>query len=733
MRVLHVQRVKGIGGSERHLLALFPALERVGSTCGCACSRSATASGSSTRSGARASSTRSSGAGTSPTRAGPPAGGRDPAVPSPPRAHPSRPCRCLRSARRACGPVTGLSSVHGTPSSTGASRTSPPGRWRDGSRRDASRSPCTSPRCSNHRAGGARSDPGRPLRDRPRTLRAGRRRPDRGAPGAALVDDAIVVGIAWGLIPGKGHDSLVQAPSGRGRVPELKLLIVGDGTERARIEEFAAHAGHRGRWSCWDSFTTSRRSTPCATSSRSRRDRSSARDSGWRHSRRWRRASPSSRGRPGRCPKSSRTGDRRPRPALVDGALATRWSTSHATGPGAWRSQRRPARAHRSSASTDGGEDGRRLRGVDVSERREPGIPASSERGPERPGGEAAKSGSGARWEPGIRERRGRGRGEGKCERGRERVSRERRGRRAGGKRQERKDEPARSASASCASSTGSTSAAPRCRPPCSPRSRSRTASTTGSLGGTIDPRRGRLRGRSAPPTSGSSASHGLGRAPRPARRRPCPRPASCRRSAVPPHIVHTHKAKAGALGRLAAVDTSGAGHRPHVPRAPAPRVLLALEDAAVVAVERGLARPTTALVAVGAAVRDELLEAGIGGAASTRLYPRSRPRGPPDPAPRAELSGSRPVPVVTSSAGSRRSSAPNGSSTSRSRSHGRHPDAVFAIAGDGELPTRSDAQARPPRGRMVFLGWRGDVETRLRARATSSCSHRTTRGCRCR
>ncbi len=79
------------------------------------------------------------------------------------------------------------------------------------------------------------------------------------------------------------------------------------------------------------------------------------------------------------------------------------------------------------------------------------------------------------------------------------------------------------------------------------------------------------------------------------------------------PHIVHTHTAKAGVLGRSAAVLArvpirvhTFHGHLLHGYFSP--RV-----TSAVTAVERAFADMTTRLVAVGRQVRDELLAAGIG------------------------------------------------------------------------------------------------------------------------
>lgn len=182
------------------------------------------------------------------------------------------------------------------------------------------------------------------------------------------------------------------------------------------------------------------------------------------------------------------------------------------------------------------------------------------------------------------------------------------------------------------------------------------------------------------------------------------------------PHVVHTHKAKAGALGRPAAwthrvpatVHTFH-GHLLHGYFSP-------VKTRAVVAVERGLARPTTALVAVGGQVRDELLEARIG---QRRQYSVVAPGVDlgvlPEPGTARRTLGlpagpaDRVVTFVGRLAAVKRPDRFVDVAIAVARSH---PDVCFAIAGDGELADEVRARAGPLGRRMVFLGWRGDVET---------------------
>ncbi len=91
------------------------------------------------------------------------------------------------------------------------------------------------------------------------------------------------------------------------------------------------------------------------------------------------------------------------------------------------------------------------------------------------------------------------------------------------------------------------------------------------------------------------------------------------------PHIVHTHTAKAGAVGRAAAL-TIRRSRRPKLVHTFHGHVLSgyfgAAKQAAFRAIERGLARKTDRLVVPGARLRDELLVLGVGRAAQYAVVP---------------------------------------------------------------------------------------------------------------
>ena len=173
------------------------------------------------------------------------------------------------------------------------------------------------------------------------------------------------------------------------------------------------------------------------------------------------------------------------------------------------------------------------------------------------------------------------------------------------------------------------------------------------------------------------------------------------------PAVVHTHTAKGGALGRVAAVPArvparvhTFHGHLLH-------GYFEARTTAAVVAVERALAALTDRLVAVGERVRDDLLAAGIG---RPEQYAVIAPGVELGPLPRREdaraalgLPGDVPVVAyVGRLAGIKRPERV----VEVAR---RVPDALFVVVGDGAA--RAGLQAEAP-SNVRFLGWRDDVET---------------------
>jgi glycosyltransferase involved in cell wall biosynthesis len=183
------------------------------------------------------------------------------------------------------------------------------------------------------------------------------------------------------------------------------------------------------------------------------------------------------------------------------------------------------------------------------------------------------------------------------------------------------------------------------------------------------------------------------------------------------PDIVHTHTAKAGMLGRLAAraagVPTVVHTFHGHVLRgyfAPGKTALFRW-------LETRLAARADALVAVSESVRRDLVSLGVAPAAKIRVVPLGldlahlagelprgvlrREAGVPDEAPLVGMVG-RLVPIKD---------VPTFLRAARVVGE-RRPDARFALVGDGEERPALEALARELGldGRVAFFGWRRDL-----------------------
>lgn len=180
------------------------------------------------------------------------------------------------------------------------------------------------------------------------------------------------------------------------------------------------------------------------------------------------------------------------------------------------------------------------------------------------------------------------------------------------------------------------------------------------------------------------------------------------------PHIVHTHTAKAGVAGRLAAMMThvpvrihTFHGHLLH-------GYFSGAVTRGLVAAESALARHTDRLVAVGAQVRDDLLAAGIGTLAQYVVVPPGTSLGPlPDrPAARRELGVPLDAPVVAFVGRLTQVKRPDRLLAVAQEVTRAIPGTRFLVCGDGDLAADIQHAARHGESGITALGWRADVET---------------------
>jgi glycosyltransferase involved in cell wall biosynthesis len=195
------------------------------------------------------------------------------------------------------------------------------------------------------------------------------------------------------------------------------------------------------------------------------------------------------------------------------------------------------------------------------------------------------------------------------------------------------------------------------------------------------------------------------------------------------PDIVHTHMAKAGTLGRVAAAvynRTAGRRRRARVVHTYHGHVLEGYFSAGMArvftAAERQLARVSDAIVAISPQIRDELLTGHrIGRADQYRVIPLGfdlDTLAAIDDAARARARAALEIPAgaqVVTTVGRLTAIKQHQLFLEAARQIGpRHPDAVFLIVGDGELRAELEAAASAfgIASRVRFLGWRRDLAT---------------------
>jgi glycosyltransferase involved in cell wall biosynthesis len=185
------------------------------------------------------------------------------------------------------------------------------------------------------------------------------------------------------------------------------------------------------------------------------------------------------------------------------------------------------------------------------------------------------------------------------------------------------------------------------------------------------------------------------------------------------PDIVHTHLAKAGALGRLAAC-ASGVPVTVHTFHGHVLRGYFSPQATQLfLQAERALARRTDALIAVSDAIRDDLLALGVGRPGQWHVFPLGLDLRPLWKAPdnrldcRTRLGLLPGDPVVAFVGRVVRVKDPETFLATAALVLDEMPHATFLVAGDGDQRGRMQAEARAQFGdRMRFVGWVDDVVT---------------------
>ncbi|MCT9929377.1 glycosyltransferase [Planotetraspora sp. A-T 1434] len=179
------------------------------------------------------------------------------------------------------------------------------------------------------------------------------------------------------------------------------------------------------------------------------------------------------------------------------------------------------------------------------------------------------------------------------------------------------------------------------------------------------------------------------------------------------PHIVQTRATKAGALGRMAVRLSRVGAARVHVFHGHSLNGR-GVRRSVYVRSERYLAATADRLVTVGARVRDDLLEAGIGSPEQYVVIPPGVRPGPvPDrEAARAALGIPADAPVVAYVGRLTRAKRPDRFLEVADAVLRQVPGCRFLVCGSGEQKEEVERKIPPMWESFRLLGWRRDVET---------------------
>ena len=179
------------------------------------------------------------------------------------------------------------------------------------------------------------------------------------------------------------------------------------------------------------------------------------------------------------------------------------------------------------------------------------------------------------------------------------------------------------------------------------------------------------------------------------------------------PHIVHTHTAKAGVLGRLAAYSA----RVPIIVHTFHGHLLQGYFSKTTTSIirkfELWLARSSTALIAVGSKVRNDLISAGIGRDEQFSVVPPGVnffPKTDRETA-RAKLGLSQDVPVVTFVGRLTKIKRPDRLIQVMKLVKQAMPEVVLLIVGEGDLLSSIEKDTKEFGDSVRVLGWRDDLE----------------------